>query len=190
MGGVGNGRSSNGVGAQDGGDANGNRAVILSASVQPSNLSGFQVGGGVYVDRVPDAGFGETDELLWTGHVVWERGMFDFIAEYIDVTHEPSAGGASRGSSAYYVHLGVRLPGNLDDLTPYGRWESMDIDTADPVFGGILPDYDGLVVGLRYDLESLAALKAEYRNEELGGGSAVSSFFMQASFAVAIGGQS
>jgi len=95
MGGVGNGRSSNGVGAQDGGDANGNRAVILSASVQPSALQGLRVGGAMYLDRVPDSGAGETDERVVSGHLVWDHGMFDFIAEYIDVAHEPSAGGTS-----------------------------------------------------------------------------------------------
>ena len=192
MGGVGNGRSSSGRGAQDGGDANGNRAVILSTSVRPNAVPGFRVGGGLYLDRVPDpaGGVGETDERILSGHVVWDRGMLDVIAEYIDVTHEPAAGGTSRGSSAVYVHVGVRLPGSLRALTPYGRWENMEVDLSDPVFGSVLPDYDAVVAGVRYDLDGLAALKAEYRNEKFAGGAAVHSFIMQASFAIAVGGQS
>lgn len=190
MGGVGNGRSSSGIGAQDGGDANGRRAVILSGSVQPTDLPGLRVGGGAYLDRVPDAGAGETDERILSGHVVWNRGMLDIVAEYIDVSHEPVAGGGTLGSSAYYVHAGVRLSGSLDDFTPYGRWETMDVDPADPVFGAVLPDYEALIVGVRYDVESLAALKAEYRNETFAAGSAAASFILQASFAIPIGGQS
>lgn len=190
IGGVGNGRSSNGVGAQDGGDANGRRAVIASASVRPSSIPGLRVGGGAYLDRVPDGGVGETDERILTGHVVLDRGRWEVIAEYIDVMHEFTAGGPSRGSSAAYVHMGVRLTGQLRDLTPYARWENMEVDLSDPVFGSALPDYDALVAGVRYDLEGLAALKAEYRNEKFAGGSAVNSLVMQASFAIAVGGQS
>ena len=190
MGGFGNGRSSSGIGAQDSGDANAHRAVILSGSVQPTNLPGVRVGGGVYLDRVPDGGAGETDERILSGHVVWNRGMLDVVAEYIDVSHEPAAGGGTLGSSAYYVHVGVRLSGAFEDLTPYARWEDTDIAAADPVFGAALPDYEALVAGVRYDLASLAAIKGEYRNETFGGGSALDSFIVQASFAIPIGGQS
>jgi len=190
MGGVGNGRDSSGRGAQDGGDANGNRAVIVSTSIRPSTLSGLRIGGGVYLDRVPDGGAGESDERILSGHVVWDRGMMDVVAEYIDVAHEPTLGGTSRGSSAAYVHVGVRLPGSLRDLTPYGRWENMEVDSADPVFGSVLPDYDAIIGGVRYDLEGLAALTAEYRNEKFDGGASANSFVMQASFAIAVGGQS
>lgn len=190
MGGVGNGRSSGGVGAQDGGDANGNRAVILSASIQPSRLPGFRVGGGFYLDRVPDGGAGQADERTWSGHVVWDRGMWNVIAEYIDVNHDAAVGGATSGSTAYYVHVGARLPGELRSLTPYGRYEKMDVSASDPVFGTDLPDYEAVVGGVRYDLDATAAIKAEYRNEKRAGGASTDSFFLQAAFALAIGGQS
>ena len=189
MAGVGNGRSASGVGAQDGGDANDNKAVILSASVRPLRLLGFQVGGGLYLDRVPDAGVGATDELIWSGHVVWERGSLDLMAEYIDVTHEPVSGGSSIGSSAYYVHAGWRLPGAWRAVTPYARWEEMEVPAVDPVFGGILPDYQAVVAGVRYDLDAPVALKAEYRREKIQDIDR-DAFFLQASFAIPIGGQS
>lgn len=164
--------------------------MIASTSVRPASVPGLRVGGGIYIDRVPTAGASETDERILSGHVVWDRGMMDVVAEYIDVRHEPTAGGASRGSSAFYVHVGVRLQGSLSDFTPYGRFENMEVDASDPVFGAVLPDYDALVAGVRYDLEGLAALKAEYRNEKFAGGTALDSFVLQASFAIAVGGQS
>ena len=189
MAGVGNGRNSSGVGAQDGGDANDHRAVVLSASVQPLSLLGFRVGGGLYLDRVPDAGVGETDELIWSGHVVWERGPLDLIGEYIDVTHEPVNGGTSIGSTAYYVHAGWSLPGAWRAFTPYARWEEMDVPAVDPVFGGLLPDYEAVVAGIRYDLDAPAAIKAEYRREKILDIDR-DAVFLQASFAIPIGGQS
>jgi len=188
MGGVGNGRSANGVGAQDGGDANRHRAVIVSASVQPASLLGFQVGGGLYLDRVPDSGTGATDERIWSGHAVWDRGPLDLVAEYIDVMHDPDDG-ASLGSSAYYLHGGVRLPGAWSAVTPYVRWEEIDVELADPVFGGAVPDYQAVVAGVRYDLDAPAALKAEYRREKVFSVDR-DAFFVQASFAIPIGGQS
>ncbi len=187
--GVGNGRSASGVGAQDGGDANTNRAVIASASVRPTGLPGFRVGGGLYFDRIPDGGTGETDERIASGHVVWERGSLDLVAEYIDVSHEPAAGGATSGSSAYYVHAGVRLPGAWRAVMPYARWEDMDIASTDPVFGGVLPDYEAIVAGVRYDLDAPAAIKFEYRRESVFGVDA-DALYVQASFAIPIGGGS
>ena len=66
----------------------------------------------------------------------------------------------------------------------------MEVDMSDSVFGTVLPDYDAIVAGVRYDLDGLAALKAEYRNEKFDGGVSADSFIMQASFAIAVGGQS
>lgn len=186
--GIGNGRSGNGIGAQDGGDANGHRAAIVSASVQPPSLPGFRVGGGLYLDRVPDSGTGSIDERIWSGHAAWDRGALGLVAEYIDVTHDP-AGGGSVGSSAYYLHAGVRLPGAWSAVTPYGRWEEMDVDITDPLFGGVVPDYEAIVAGVRYDLDAPTALKAEYRREKVFSVDR-DSFFVQASFAMPIGGQS
>ncbi|HUF76817.1 MAG TPA: hypothetical protein VMM35_11095 [Longimicrobiales bacterium] len=187
MAGVGNGRSSNGVGAQDGGDANDNKAIILSASVQPLRLLGLRVGGGLYLDRVSDAGAGATDERIWSAHVVWERGSLDLVAEYIDVAHEPASGGGSIGSSAYYVHAGWRLSGAWRAFTPYARWEDMEVPVADPVFGGVVPHYQALVAGVRYDLDAPAALKAEYRREKIFSVDR-DAFFLQVSFAIPFGG--
>jgi hypothetical protein len=188
MGGFGNGRNESGVGAQDGGDANGHRAVIAAASVQPASLLGFRVGGGLYLDRLPDSGTGATDERIWSGHVVWDRGSLDLVAEYIDVSHERGAGG-SVASTAYYLHGGVRLPGAWSAVTPYVRWEEMDVDITDPVLGGVVPDYEAIVAGVRYDLDAPAALKAEYRRERVFGVDR-DAVFVQASFAIPIGGQS
>jgi len=182
--GVGNGRADNIARAGDAGDSNGTRAVVASASLQPSELLGARVGGSVYIDDVPAESGPDTDERIVSAHAVWERGALDIIGEYLRVRHEPGGGGAATSSDAAFIHAGVRLPGRLSTLTPYVRWERMDIANGDVVFDGVVSDYDAILGGVRYDFSELAALKIEYRSEKLDGGEAWGSVFIQASFAI------
>lgn len=182
--GVGNGRAENIARAGDAGDANGSRAVVASASLQPTTLPGARVGMSVYVDDVPAESGTAADERILSGHAVWDRGTVEIIGEYLRVRHQPAGAGPASSSDAAFVHAGVRLPGRLRVLTPYARWERTDIADDDVVFTGLLSDYDAIVGGVRYDFSALAALKLEYRREKLGGGEALASFFIQASFAI------
>lgn len=188
--GVGNGRGSNIAGAGDGGDVNGTRAFVAAASVRPRSLFGFRVGGGVYVDRISSGGVEFADEIISSAHAVWNRGRVDAAAEFIHVSHKEIGTDVSTGSPSYYVHLGYRLSGAADDFKPYARYESMEIADADVVFSGVVPDYEAVVVGLRYDFASLAALKAEYRSEKVAGGARMDAYYVQASFAIPVAGGS
>jgi len=186
--GVANGRSDNIAAAGDAGDVNGNRAVIASVFVTPSDPFGLRVGGAVYIDKVPQPAALDADERIASAHVVWDRGPAEFIAEYIDVSHEAAGSNTSNGSSAFYVHAGYRLSDELSTVTPYARFERMDIDAADAVFQTLLTDYEAVVAGIRYDFDDLAALKLEYRNEEIDGGSRLDSYFVQVSWAIPLFG--
>jgi hypothetical protein len=188
--GFGNGRAENIAGAGDGGDVNGTRAFIASASIRPRNLFGFRVGGAFYVDRISDASGEYADERIASAHIVWNRGAVEASAEFINVSHKEIGTDVSTGSPSYYAHLGYRLPGNLRAFTPYFRYEDMDIDNADVVFTGVLDDYEAFVAGIRFDFDDLAALKAEYRGEKIAGGARMDAYFVQASFAVPVSGGS
>lgn len=188
--GFGNGRSDDIAAAGDAGDVNGRRAFIASASLRPRGLFGFRVGGGIYVDRISRGGAELADEVIASGHVVWNRNRIDAAAEYIHVSHEELGTDVSTGSPSYYVHLGYRLAGPGRDFKPYVRYENMEIDAADVVFTGLLGDYEAFVAGLRYDFDELAALKAEYRNEKAAGGERMDAYYVQASFAIPVAGGS
>lgn len=188
--GVGNGRGTNIAAAGDAGDVNGTRAFVASASVRPRSLFGFRVGGGVYVDRISSGGVEFADEIISSAHVVWNRGRIDAAAELSHVSHKEIGTDVSTGSPSFYVHAGYRLSGAASDFEPYARYESMEIDDADVVFTGLVPDYEAVVVGLRYDFSPLAALKAEYRNEKVGVGDRMDAYYVQASFAIPVAGGS
>lgn len=182
--GVGNGRAQNIVRAGDAGDANGSRALVASASLQPPTLPGARIGMSVYLDDVPVESGAPADERILSAHGVWDRGPFDIIGEYIRVRHRPAGNGVASSSDGAFVHAGIRLPGRLRVLTPYARWERTDIAAGDAVFSGLLNDYDAVLGGVRYDFSALAALKLEYRREKRGGGEPLGSFYIQASFAI------
>jgi hypothetical protein len=186
----GNGRTESLVGAGDAGDVNPTRAFIANASIRPRSLFGLRVGGAIYSDRISQGGVEFADELIASGHVVWNRGSVEAAVEYIHVSHKQIDTDVSTASPSYYAHLGYRLPGGLRDLTPYARYEKIDIEEGDVLFTGVLDDYEAIVAGVRYDFDNLAALKAEYRGEKVAGGARMDAYFVQASFAIPVSGGS
>ncbi|HSG07759.1 MAG TPA: hypothetical protein VLA36_05365 [Longimicrobiales bacterium] len=184
--GIGNGRAANTARAGDVGDVNESRAFFATAALQPDALPGFRVGGGVYFDDVETEAGGGADERITSGHAVWERGSLDLVGEYIQVRHQAGGSSSPVTSRAVYLHAGVKLPGELRAFMPYARWERMDIGKEDALFTGSVADYEAVLAGLRYDFSPYAALKIEYRDEQLDGASGVGRLFVQASYAAPI----
>lgn len=166
--GLGNGRHTNLARGGDAGDVNKQRAWLAGLTLTPGALRWLQVGGAFYSDRAQVAA-GSVDERALAAHVVWTREHPEVIAEYARVRHE-LRGGPAATSEAGYVQLAYRLPGAADALKPYARWERVDVPTADPLLGAVTPtlNYRGIIAGLRYDFAPVAALKAEYRREQVG----------------------
>ena len=199
--GLGNGRGLNISRAGDAGDLNRRRAAVVAARLRPGE-TGLQLGGGLYLDRVTlnaptiseedfyaPATLIPTDsynERIATGHLVWDRGAPEIVLEYSHVRHERSD--TSWTSDGWYAHAAYALPGKLSRLKPYARLERLDADSKDPVFGTVVGDYRAVIGGLRYDFESLAALKAEYRREQFAGGPKVNGLYLQIAFAIPLSG--
>lgn len=179
--GIGNGRDSSIGRAGDAGDVNGTRAGVLAVRVRPATPFGLQVGGSVYLDRVALV-TGSFDERIASAHVVWDRGAPELIAEYANVRHEPTAGGTAASSDGYYVHGAVRLPGALTSLKPYGRFERVVIDDDDVVFSSLTSDYRAMLLGVRWDFETLATAKLEGRRERLAAADWQNSVYVQFAF--------
>lgn len=175
-GGVGNGRGTVITRGGDAGDVNSSRAAVLTASARPS-LFGLTVGGSLYVDDV-ELPAGQVDERAASAHVVWSQGIPELIAEYVHVRHEQEfAAVTETTSSGYYVHAGVKLGA----FKPYARIEEMRIGDGDELYAA-LADYRAQLVGIRWDFESLAALKTEFRREHIGGAEGQNSLLVQLTF--------
>lgn len=181
--GLGNGRGDNLARGGDAGDVNNHRAWLAHAYSRPARLSQLQVGGAVYGDRVDtDEGAG-FDETIVSAHAVWTGETPELLAEVARIRHDPRDGGAALDTDAWYVQGAYRLPGRARALKPYLRFEDVDVPAGDPLFAPFDLDYRGTIVGIRYDLAMLAALKAEVRRERFGDDEWFNSLYMQASFA-------
>jgi hypothetical protein len=160
--GIGNGRGTVISRAGDAGDNNARPAYLLNLFMKPDRAFGLQIGGSLYVDRVTSPAGSNVDERIVAAHAVWQREDPEAIFEIANVRHDPVATGATTSSLAYYAQLAYRLPGPGRLWKPYYRFEHIDIDKADTVFSGV-PNLDGSTIGIRYDLSTYAAVKAEAR---------------------------
>jgi hypothetical protein len=181
--GVGNGRGSVISRGGDAGDVNNNRAWLVNLFSKPSRFFGLQVGGSVYRDKLAAAGGRPFDEWIATAHILWQKENPELLAEFANVNHSEVGGaGASFNSQAFYIQAAYRLPGYASLWKPYYRFEYIHIPRTEVVFQGV-PNLVGSVVGLRYDISSFAAIKAEYRNQRRAPGQPrVNGGFLQTSF--------
>jgi len=165
--GVGNGRHENVARAGDAGDINSEEAWTASAYFAPGGSSGMKAGLGVYSDLVSPAAGIEIDESIYSAYFALERETPEIIAEYVRSEHDARvAPFASGAADSFYVQIAYRLGGDAQLLKPYLRAERIDIDATDPLLSGLGLDYEGVIVGLRFDFAPQAALKFEYRDEE------------------------
>lgn len=183
--GVGNGRQGNPALPGDAGDDDGSLALVGGLRLRTLAIPGAQVGVNLYADNV-DAPLGDVDERILSGHVAFQR-QIELIAEYMLIRHSREAAAAAEDefdTSAWYVHLGYRLPPSLLGLRPYVRVERIDPDPADPAWQAIALVYDAWIAGIRWDFTDFAALKVEYRDEELAAADEGQSLLLNASFVI------
>lgn len=177
--GVGNGRGTAIGRAGDAGDANNNRAWLVTLAVRPDALFGLEVGGGFYRDQVPLMAqpFRESISTAW---VVWNKEQPEVIAEFAHVEHEPVAGGESRSSNGGYVQVAYRLPAD-ERFKPYVRYEELQLNAQDAVFDEGPPDLVMYLAGVRFELSEFASAKLEGRRQREDGGDDVQSIHGQVS---------
>ena len=161
--GIGNGRGNVISRGGDAGDNNTSPAYLLNLFSKPDRLFGLQVGGSVYADRVSVPGKPEFDEQILAAHAVWQREDPELIAEIADVRHQQVGATPTSSSIAYYIQAAYRLPAFDRLWKPYFRFEHVGIDPTDQVFAGLVPSLDGSTLGVRYDISTYAAVKAEVR---------------------------
>ncbi|HTU34850.1 MAG TPA: hypothetical protein VMF66_13700 [Candidatus Acidoferrum sp.] len=166
--GVGNGRSSNISLAGDAGDVNNNRAWLANIYSRPTRFYGLQVGASGYRDEITLANGRNYREWISSANLEWLKETPEFIAELANVNHQALQTGLVYNSQAFYVQVADRLPWFEKEWKPYYRFEYIHIPQGEPVFVATLQDLVGSTFGVRYDITSYAAFKAEYRYTKQG----------------------
>ena len=162
--GIGNGRGQAINRAGDAGDINNNRAWLINGFIKPDALYGLQIGGSVYRDAINNTAGLAAREWIESAHLIWQKESPEFLAEFANVHHQPSNGGAVSNSQAFYIQSAYRLPGVAKAWKPYFRWEQIHVPRSDAIFRTVVPVFSAATGGIRYDITSFAAFKIEYRN--------------------------
>jgi hypothetical protein len=153
---------------------------------RPVSIAGLELGATFYSDRLEAPDGNEANERIYSVHAALDLDAPEILAEYAHVTHDPVTGsGDFPGSDAYYVQFGYRLRGTYRSVKPYARIEQVVVPSGDDVFAPLALNYDGVVVGVRYDPGIFLALRLEYRYEQFEGLDASNSLYAQASFVLA-----
>ncbi len=184
--GFGNGRHTNGARAGDAGAINGDKAWMVQLRAAPDRYFGLEVGLGFYNDEIRPDDRPDIKENTVSAYAAWVRESPEVIIEYIHSSHELLSDSSVSGDvDAWYAQFAYRLKDDLSQWKPYLRFENTDVDSTDPLLFDQRLDYEASVLGVRWDFNPYAALKAEYRNEEFDNGGRENNFRLQVSFVLA-----
>lgn len=159
---VGNGRAytTHGNPVQNIIDGNGFKAVNFSLLAKPDWFPGGQFGAGIYHDIVTPDGLARTDELIPNAHIVYHNSAWELMLEGFLIRHKPLNESAHYSPMAY-----AQISRKFGLFTPYGRFTYVNASTQDMIYTSILNQgglHCGPSLGLRYDVSSFVALKAQY----------------------------
>lgn len=184
--GFGNGRHANIARAGDAGDINGDKAWMVQLRAEPAALNGLKFGLGFYTDEVQPDNALPVEESTVSAYVAWAQESPEVIIEYLHSEHELVADSSVSGDvDTWYAQFAYRLGNDLSAWKPYARYENIDVDNSDPLLGADGLDYEGSILGVRWDFNSYGALKFEYRNEEFDNAGRENNFRVQLSFVLA-----
>lgn len=165
--GFGNGRHENIARAGDAGDINSDKAWMVQLLSKPRKFTGLNIGLNFYTDRISLPTSPDIDETTFSAHAAWSNESPEVIIEYLRSEHELVSDSSVSGDvDAWYAQFAYRLSGKQSAWKPYARLERTRVDDSDPLLGAEGLDYDGGILGVRWDFNPHAVLKAEYRNEE------------------------
>jgi hypothetical protein len=183
MAGFGNGRHENIAQAGDAGDINGDNAWMVQVNSKPTRFYGLNAGLGFYTDKITPADRPEINESTFSAYVVWAKESPEVYFEYLYSTHELANDSSVTGDvQAWYAQFAYRLKGKNSAWKPYARYEYTKVDDTDPLLFDQGLNYEAGILGIRWDFNSYAALKAEYRNEEFDNNGREDNFRLQVSF--------
>ena len=184
--GMGNGRHTNIAAAGDTGDINSDKAWVVQLNSKPKRFYGLNLGVGLYNDQIPLDDGTDVKESTVSVYGVWTKESPEVIVEYLHSTHELLTDSSVNGDvNTFYAQFAYRLSGKYRNWKPYARFEHIDVDDSDPLLGAEQLNYEGGILGIRWDFNPYAALKAEYRNEEFDDAGRENNFRLQVSFVLA-----
>jgi hypothetical protein len=156
---VGNGRSSSNQGkpVQDYQSDRNAKSTNVAAYIKPTWLEGLQTGANWYHDRLYPDSVTRVNQNITGVYAVYITPDWEFMNEAVRLRNTIDASGQTFDSKLMYTQLSRRF----GPVRPYVRFQNVSSPAGDPV-NIFIGKYEGPSVGLRYDLTTYAALKAQY----------------------------
>jgi hypothetical protein len=177
---VGNGRSSipGTDDVQNIQDDNSNKAINVAGAVVPRSIPNLRLGGSVYHDTLTPKGEGDHSDSVFSAYLVYSNATWEFLNEAIFMRRgEGSTVATTTTSPAYYSQISR----GFGRWRPYARVEHMDLRTT--FTADAIPGRQTLsLAGLRFDFAELAAVKAEYRHNNVSGTGGINAVAANVSF--------
>ena len=157
----------NGVASNDFGDLNQMKSLMLGAHITP--IDGFRIGLSYYSDYIPKGALlhhssnvskQNVKQTMYSGSVSYFGNKFELLAESSVAINQNDSTGATVSPTAY-VYAGFRTKYKL---VPYMRVDLLDFSSEEVLFPN--KQYQGALLGLRYEINYLAVLKLEYNYTE------------------------
>ncbi|MBI5237913.1 MAG: hypothetical protein HY887_05770 [Deltaproteobacteria bacterium] len=157
-------------------DDNDSKEVTLKLVVEPAALLGLEAGISVASFKLDTSAKPGLNQRIYAVHMVYDNDEgAEAMAEYFRFDN------AEASADAFYVQFAYNA---AKDITPYLRYESLDIDYADPYFkdlkGGM--DRRQSIAGVRYDIVDRSAIKAQVRRDSSRHGNTFNVFEVQWAF--------
>lgn len=137
---------------------NGNETTV-GLFVKPDWLSGLNVGGSFYHDRIsPDGSNLHIDQSVVSAHAVYTTPRFEFLNEAFLIRHKVQETDQLFNTPAFYSQISQQFAGKW---RPYFRYQYVNASPVSPLFADVSLRH-GPSAGLRYDFNDYVALKAQY----------------------------
>jgi hypothetical protein len=137
-------------------DDNSFKAVNVGFLLRPEWVPGLQTGLSVYRDK-PTFASRRIDQSIIAAHVVYQSGVFEQLNEVVIIRNRPTGEAGTSTTTGLYTQFSRRF----NRVSPYIRYERVDVPQDDPLFG-TMGRISGPSVGVRYDFRDLAALKVQW----------------------------
>ena len=151
-------------------DQNTNKAVIARGTYAPEDV-GFQVSLFTMIQSIAESatstlgssvGSSLFEQTIIGFDAHYETEMFDFTAEYFNITNDSNIGDKqSHSADAYYLQFGYRV---YEAGKGYYRYASLDFDDADSYFQILATENKQVhhVIGFRHDVDEVNSVKIEF----------------------------
>ncbi|MCU1244926.1 MAG: hypothetical protein JWN02_836 [Acidobacteria bacterium] len=136
-------------------------ALLVSMSVSPDALPGWQLGGAEYDGEIPapNEKMREVDRTFFTSYL---RSGIELRTEWAEMHHRRFSDGARFVTHGWYLLASLRPHGRWVRLRPYLLLDHLNVP-GNEAFLSEVHDQRAWAAGMRWDANAHLAIKADYR---------------------------